>query len=275
MSIKPVDLVAFDLDGTILNDEKKVSSTDWQTLVELGAKNILRVVATGRNHFSLIHVLPADFPADFVVFSSGAGIMHWPSKKILYCQHMETGHLKEVVRVLINYRLNFTVHLPIPNNHHILLHAAYPNAENLLSYVNHYKDFVSPLVIENLPSEATQLIVLLNGQSHLFYELKQQFPFVKTILTTSPIDHKTLWMEIFHPAVSKANGLKWICNHLKNPDMRTFGIGNDFNDWDLLNHTHHSFVVSNAPNEMKTQFRQVTSNNESGFSQAILEVFKN
>jgi hypothetical protein len=80
-------------------------------------------------------------------------------------------------------------------------------------------------------------------------------------------------MEIFHPHVSKANGLAWLMNYLAVGDIPTFGIGNDFNDIDLLDFTHHSFVVENANPDLKNQYKVTASNNQQGFTKAISTVF--
>ncbi|MFA6403151.1 MAG: HAD hydrolase family protein [Salinivirgaceae bacterium] len=274
MPIQDIDIVAFDLDGTLLNDEKKASPFDLQTLEQLERLKILRVVATGRNYYSLLKVLPFDFPADYVVFSSGAGIMDWKSKQILYTRMLEKSELKLAVDILIQYQLNFSVHLAIPNNHHILLHAPHPKADDLVNYTNFYKDFVTPFNPNKIPKQATQLIVLLNHHVNLFDELQTKMDFAKTILTTSPINHQSMWMEIFHRSVSKANGLVWLCHHLKMEHPVTMGIGNDFNDIDLLNHADISFVVSNAPKELKEKHPSVKSNNESGFTDAVTSIIK-
>ena len=60
-----------------------------------------------------------------------------------------------------------------------------------------------------------------------------------------------------------------ICN-LKGIDRnQTVGIGNDYNDLDLLEFTHHSFVTENAPEEIKHRFQIVPSNEKDGFVVAI------
>ena len=64
-----IELVASDLDGTLLNMDKTVSADDFSTLNSLGDKNIYRVIATGRTLFSLKEVITKDFPIDYIIFS--------------------------------------------------------------------------------------------------------------------------------------------------------------------------------------------------------------
>jgi hydroxymethylpyrimidine pyrophosphatase-like HAD family hydrolase len=76
-------------------------------------------------------------------------------------------------------------------------------------------------------------------------------------------------MEIFHQSVSKGNGVKFVCDSLKIEHEHTLGIGNDFNDLDLLDFTNYSYIVENGPEEMKDRFLSAWSNEESAFAQVV------
>ena len=76
-------------------------------------------------------------------------------------------------------------------------------------------------------------------------------------------------MEIFHQAVSKGNGVKFVCDTFKIEHEYTLGIGNDFNDLDLLEFTNYSYVVENSPQELKGRFLSAKSNEDNAFAQAI------
>ena len=92
---------------------------------------------------------------------------------------------------------------------------------------------------------------------------------VKIIRATSPIDHKSIWMEVFHPDVSKGNACLYLSKCLGISQKNTIGIGNDYNDIDLLEFANQSFVVENAPAELTESYRTVSSNNDSGFTMAV------
>ena len=55
----------------------------------------------------------------------------------------------------------------------------------------------------------------------------------------------------------------------------TVGIGNDFNDVDLLEMTHESYVVANAPDELKQRFNVVGSNEKNGFAEVVKRIVSN
>jgi hypothetical protein len=46
----------------------------------------------------------------------------------------------------------------------------------------------------------------------------------------------------------------------------TVGIGNDYNDFDLLEFTGHSFLTENAPSIIKNTFPNLPSNENDAFA---------
>ena len=72
-----LQMVITDLDGTLANPEQKISQADLDTLKRLGEMDIIRVIATGRSLYSAIKILDKNLPIDYLLFSSGAGILSW------------------------------------------------------------------------------------------------------------------------------------------------------------------------------------------------------
>jgi hydroxymethylpyrimidine pyrophosphatase-like HAD family hydrolase len=95
------------------------------------------------------------------------------------------------------------------------------------------------------------------------------FPEVKVVRTSSPLESGYIWMEIFHRTVSKGNGVKFICDTLNIEHELTLGIGNDFNDLDLLEFTNYSYIVDNGPEELKSMYLKTCSNEENAFAWAL------
>ncbi len=104
-----------------------------------------------------------------------------------------------------------------------------------------------------------------------FEDLEQALARHKVILTTSPLDMASRWIEIFPRTVSKAIASAWICAELGLDPKRALAIGNDFNDRDLLDWAPDARVVANAPEALKQSYLSVSSNDDDGFSQAVQE----
>jgi hydroxymethylpyrimidine pyrophosphatase-like HAD family hydrolase len=55
---------------------------------------------------------------------------------------------------------------------------------------------------------------------------------------------------------------------------QTLGIGNDYNDFDLLETTRHSFLTDNSPEKIKHRYPLVPSNEQDAFAvlvQSLME----
>lgn len=259
-----------DLDGTLLNDEGTVSKRDINTLENLGNRGIIRVIATGRSPYSYSKALPDDFPIDYLIFSSGAGAVDLEKKSLIYKTELSADQVQLIVDELMRHKVDFMVHEPIPSNHRFLYYRSGINNPDFDRRLAVYQPFCQPFApgVE-YGSSAAQIIAVLPHDVKWFKKLKGNFPELKVIRATSPLDGHSIWMEIFRRDVSKAFGIEHICMLMGVKSQEVVTIGNDYNDLDMLKHFSNSYVVSNAPEELKKQFKVVKSNNESGFTDAV------
>lgn len=274
MNSKKWEMVITDLDGTLFNDNKEVSITDMKSLYWLGENNILRVIATGRNFYSLNKVIKPTFPIDYLIFSSGAGIYDWKNRRLLHSEKIDKKEVKEISRILIDHRIDFMIHKTIPENHHFLYHRVSETNPDFERRIEVYKEFAIPLnPLQENYDDACQIIAVLPNNIELFKELTTKFTDLKIIRTTSPLDGESIWMEIFPENVSKGHAIKWLCNKLKIPHNKTIGIGNDYNDLDMLEFTDQSYIVANAPDDLQKKFPVCSSNQEHAFSDVVSRYF--
>jgi hydroxymethylpyrimidine pyrophosphatase-like HAD family hydrolase len=265
-------MVISDLDGTLLNRERRISSRDRRTLHLLGRRGTVRVVATGRSLYSVHRVLPPDFPIDYLVFSSGAGIMAWPGQDLL-CSH-SLGHreIQRVFRVLSVRKLDFMVHRPIPDNHEFVYFRHNSGNPDFLSRLRLYRQFAAPGQPGVLDwEEACQFLAVVypEASGKLVDGLRRELSPLQVIRTTSPLDMSSTWLEIFPPQVSKSQAGAWLAERLQIGRDAVMAVGNDYNDHDLLHWAGSGFVVANAPVELRRHLPSVASHRKSGFSEAV------
>lgn len=268
-----IKIVVSDLDGTLLPSMGEVSNRNYECLQQLKESGITRVIATGRTLYSAMAVLPEDFPIDYLIFSSGAGIMDWKSKELIYSQQIEAEEVLELSQILMDHEIDFMILDPIPNNHQFWYYKTGNKNSDFDRRLNLYKQFSTPVGnIQDTNRDACQILAILPNKEAWFEELKTKFDDIKIIRATSPLDHESIWMEIFPLHISKGHGCEWLCNRLKISANDSFVIGNDYNDIDLLEWGKHSYVVDNAPHELKNKY-QVTENViKDGFAIAVQKV---
>ncbi len=254
-----IKMVLLDLDGTLLNDDKKIGHLDLEVLEKLGKQGVKRIFATGRTFYSCLQVLKNDHPFDYLVFSSGAGVYDWKAKQLINSFTIEKEKVLEIEKQLISLKLNFSIHFPIPENHKYYYFKANSETTDFDWRNSIYKDFSFELSNGYPLDFATQFLVILKDESD-FEHIANKFPEMKVIRATSPIDGKSVWLEIFNPGVSKAKGGEFICEKLNINQESTLSIGNDYNDLDLLNWTKFSYVVKNSPQVLLDKFKHCTDN---------------
>ena len=270
-----IKAVFTDLDRTLLKNNGTFSETNLRAMKVLAENNIKLIIATGRNILSAKKVLTIEHCFDYLVFSSGAGIIHWQTKEIIYENHINKENTKKAIDILLKHDVDFMVHDIIPENHkfYYWIHHLLPDFRRRIKL---YNEFAKPLELDHSPIKATQLLaVLKQNEEDKFERIKNELKFVKVIRATSPLDNRSIWLEVFPQNISKGHSAKWLCKELGIEKNETVGIGNDFNDVDLLEMTHESNVVANAPDELKQRFNVVGSNEKNGFAKVVKRIVSN
>jgi Cof subfamily protein (haloacid dehalogenase superfamily) len=257
-----------DIDGTLLNSEGKISAQNMAAIKNLKAQNIPVVLATGRNLFSVRKVFSPDFPIDYLIFSTGLGIVDWKTQKLIFSSGMESSTVHSIAEYLIKNDISFFLQNHLPDNHFFYAYKSSKAPGDFYRRLTVYQDFLLETIPESsLPEDISQLIAIVEEHDDLmrFAEIKD----VNKVRSTSPLDHKSIWIEFFPKNISKGHAVSWLCDYLDVPKEQTISIGNDYNDLEMLEFTEHSYCVANAPEVLKERYNVVASNNQNGVEQAI------
>lgn len=268
----PAGLFITDLDGTLLGPERKIAEDDRRALHALGDAGIVRAVATGRSIFSLRRLDLAALPVDYLIVSSGAGVLEHPSGRLLRAVSMEEGDVRRACRALRELGFDFMIHEPIPETHRFRYVALTGNNPDFTARIELYRDVAQPAEKDcAAPGQATQIVAILppGRAAEGVDAVRRALPGLTVIRTTSPLDGRSTWVEILPPGVSKASGAAWLADRLGIPHRLTAAVGNDFNDLELLSWAETAFVTGNAPEELRRRFTTVPANRHGGVGEAI------
>jgi len=272
LNAKPEGMFITDFDGTLRRSDDGFSPQDLAALEELGSANIVRVIATGRSLASFRSAVTTTLPIDYIVFSSGAGVVTASEWKLVRKTSLSPEQVSSVANLLIEAGYNFTIHKPVPGSHIFAYHAAGVSDTDFERRLSYSKDHSWPL--EGRHEEfgpASQFVAIVPGSEGalIFEEMKMKLKDFSIIRTTSPLDHQSAWIEIFPKIVSKGLTTAWLAEELGVSRQNTLFVGNDFNDQDILEWAKTSYVVANSPAELKERFPQVASNDNGGVAEAI------
>ena len=262
-------MVITDLDGTLLNNNSEISKKNKETLELLGANSYCRVIATGRSVYSFSKVIPENFPIDFLIFSTGAGIVDWKKKELIHFTNIPAEEVKTITKILEENELSFMVHKPVPKNHEFDYFIGSYILPDFKRRCRMYESFAKKIKNHHdYQGEACQLLTMFEEAGDKFHTVASHLANYKVIRTTSPISSQAVWMEIFSKNVSKGNAIEWLCKHLKIKPETTLAIGNDYNDIDMLEFASESYVVGNAPQTLRKAYKIAATNNANGFAEA-------
>lgn len=235
-----------DLDGTLLRDGR-ISTDDLDALRRLGELGILRVIATGRSLYSAQACLPPDFPADYLVLSTGNQVINWQTREILRSLSLSGQEVQDICAFLRHLEVNFMVHDDFPDNHRFAYHrgkARISDFERRLAiYEAHCREEAACAKMNN----ASQILAIVDAGEAVLHDLiARKLGNHSVIRATSPLDDRSIWIEIFAQNVSKADGIMHIVDHHGLHGALMAAIGNDHNDKDMLDLAHIPFRVDDA-----------------------------
>jgi hydroxymethylpyrimidine pyrophosphatase-like HAD family hydrolase len=268
---QPRGLFIMDFDGTLLRSDRTFSSIDLDALEQLGELGIIRTIATGRSLYSFNTAAVRDLPVDYVIFSMGAGVLQHTEGKVVRRVSLETHEVQRACKILKTNRLDFMIHRTIPDNHMFSYFRSNGGNDDFERRLKLYSRFAVPLneATDDFGPATQLLAVVPNRGSHTVLEkVRSELPDYSVIRTTSPLDGKATWIEIFPAAVSKSRTAAWLAEALNIGNREIVSVGNDYNDLDLLEWTAQSYVVDNAPADLKNRFAGVASNNNGGVAEA-------
>jgi Cof subfamily protein (haloacid dehalogenase superfamily) len=281
----PSGMFVSDLDGTLLTDERLIRAADLEALSALQGRNIVTAIATGRSYYSFNKLFDAFsfssahpyLPVNYVIFSTGAGIMRYPDKKILQSFSLPRQDVLEVCRYLEETLVDYMVQRPVPDTNHFVYRSHGRDNSDFNTRVKLYASYAQPFggggvgSLNDL-SDATQVLCIIPAEDghRIGAQISEKFPDLSVIKATSPLDHSSIWIEIFHPAVKKSSAVEWLCSHLGVVSENVCAVGNDYNDEDMLERAGAGFVTKNGPASLRKIYRGVSSNNDCAISEAVM-----
>jgi HAD superfamily hydrolase (TIGR01484 family) len=264
-------ILAVDLDGTLHFPDSGIDPREIETLEALGRDATVRVLATGRSWHSVLKVLPASFPIDYLVFSSGSGIVEWKTQSLLVSHHLDPSHTQKAIALFLSYSLDFMVHAPLPHAHQFYFHRTeQPNADFDFRLSLH-QQHGSPLNAASPQFAASQILAICprGNPDAPFSDLSAGLPEMNVVRATSPLDGKSIWIEAFSKKASKSLGVSWVAERYGISKEDVLAVGNDYNDLDLLAWAGTAFVMDNSPSLLQQKHPTVPCDHRKGVTEAV------
>jgi len=250
-------LIALDLDGTLLKDNKTISLKTKDILKKARAEGHIVMIATGRPYRSsemYYHELELDTP---IVNFNGA-FMHHPRKPDwgIYHEPLDVKVAKEIVDACRSFQF-----------HNII-------AEVMDDVYFHYHDekLLDIFGLGNPRITTGDLCNFLNDSptSLLIHTEEEELKVIREHLAGihAEVIEQRSWaapwhvIEIIKTGLNKAVGLKKASEYFQIPQERIIAFGDEDNDLEMIEYAGHGVAMGNAINLLKNIANDITLTNE-------------
>ncbi|WP_214480596.1 Cof-type HAD-IIB family hydrolase [Bacillus sp. SM2101] len=251
-------VIALDLDGTLLNNEKHITNRNLQAVLNCYNNGKKIIIATARPPRTVKDFLPTVLRevSSFVYYNGALVVDHLSH----FEEHISIS--KKITARVFDYCLDYDQNCSVSVE---VRDKWFANEEICDASIFNVKYRPRILPFEQLKEfEATKLLLTGFNDAKKLQELFGEY--VKLIVT----DNGKL-IQIMNKNVSKKTGILRLCNHfgVKQSDVIVFG--DDYNDLDMFNMNGYGIAMANAVQELKEIADEVTDTNDNDGVAKILE----
>lgn len=277
-------LIAFDLDGTLLNEKQQIPTSTIQIIKQLQDRGNQIAVATGRS-YSACKYYAKMIQADYVVSCNGALIVDEKRQEILQQNPLSRETAKEVLSILYDHhdklKIQWDSHqtyytnnvLPFEQEYVDAFLTQYPQETFSMKVVDSQKAFQE--FHENIleEEEIYQIFTFSMVKPPLEYEsVLERLQNFKDI---QYVDFKTNYTDVTRTGVSKGNALDFLAKRHELVRDQVMAFGDHHNDVTMMSYAGVSVAMGNGEEEIKEIAKHVTrSNKQNGVEWFLKDFFR-
>ena len=276
MTSLPVQLLALDIDGTLLNPQFQISPEDLAAIRRAHDLGVEIVVATGRRHqFAL--AVARKLGVDLCLISSNGAVTRSLTGERFHRDLLPVEICREVCAAMVDFRGNLVVTFDKEGKGTLVLERLDELGASIQRWLEtnlEFIDFVIPIekaLLED-PVQAmycgtiarmqqAQARLESSGVRHRINVLKTEYP-----------ERGLCMVDILNQGCSKGHALERWARHRGIARERVMAIGDNYNDVEMLEYAGIPVIMGNASEELRgREWRVTRPNSESGVAAAIEE----
>ncbi|MFP5494039.1 Cof-type HAD-IIB family hydrolase [Parvimonas sp. G1641] len=273
--------VCLDLDGTLLDDNKKISDRSFLLLDNLIENGIEVIIATGR-HFYMVSDFLKPLKRDIMVCANNGAMSRFKeSNKLVNVEYVSNCKFLEIYNKALECGMNPYIYVDsFVDGYHLAVKDGQPKKSHFEENIVDKKiavdsvRYFSQIDVKSL--ETVLCIAFLDQKERIdeFFEyFKDEEDLVKNMYFV-PNGKKVLEFQS-----KKAD--KWIAitNYLKSKNIslsEVVSFGDEFNDKSMVKNSGMGFAMKNGIEELKSLTKNITefTNNEDGVYFELKKIFK-
>lgn len=259
-------ILFLDLDGTLTNDEKKITPKTKEALINIQEQGHIVALASGRPTPGMVPVaeeLQLEKYGGYIMSFNGGKIMNWQTKETIFENVMDRKYIPDLIRYARQNNLGLITY----DAKHALV------ATRMDQYIA-----MEAMFINKIPAYMTDVekYVNYNPNKCLFtaepaiseyHEKKIAEKFGQDLGIYRSSDY---FIEVVPKGIDKAASIKVLIEKLGISRENTIACGDGFNDLSMIRYAGVGVAMENAVDAVKAEADYITaSNNDDGIVQVI------
>ena len=259
-------LIALDMDGTLLNEEKKITERTKAAIDAARAKGVTVVLATGRpidGVMRYLEELDMFTENDYVLSYNGALVLKTKSREVVSKVALQGSDLKYLFN--LSKELGVNIHgfseerglITPKENKYTDIEATINNIKYTLDDYSDISDdhsFIKIMMVDE-PELLDEAISKLPKEVYDKYTVVKSAPF---------------FLEFLNKKVNKGTGVELLASHLGVKQDEIITMGDAGNDLHMIEYAGMGIAMGNATDDIKAIANYITdSNSEDGVAKAI------
>lgn len=251
MTAKDIKLVALDMDGTLLDSQKKIPP-DFIPWVRQHP-HIKTVIASGRQYHTLEHDMAPI--KDSLIFIAENGGLVFEKGKTIYSNVMTEKNISDCLS-LIAHVPGATPILCGTNSAYLQEPDADAKKGALIYYIRH--DFRDDIIQAASEDQIVKIAIYIKNKAA--EDSMKYFDDIDSSL--SVVVSGDSWIDIANASVNKGNAIKAIQDRLHIKPEESMAFGDYFNDIEMLQNCGESYCMENGHPSVKAAAKYITSSND-------------
>lgn len=259
-----MELIVFDLDGTLLNKRSEITVYTHDTLAALAERGIAYTVATGRTLHGAIDVLQGH---DFLlpqIFKNGVMIWNPEQEDYSLRNFLTLNEISHVLEAILAQKITPFLFTLEPGNRHAIYHPPLQTEIEEKLAVDFAKRMeVDVLPVAELPADAdiTNISALGVPEAVIAVEMLIESERQLVAYAGSALEDKSMkWIDIHHSNASKGGAVDVLRAQLGASKVLCFGDSD--NDLSMFATADECYAPENAKEEVKAAATEVIGHHD-------------
>lgn len=259
-----IKLIATDLDGTLLRNDKTISEKTKKILKNYIERDGKLVLSTGRAYFGTEWVADELGLKGIVITYNGARIYDREKNKVIYHAPLE----EDIVKKIIDISRKKNIHLNLYQGDDWFVESR--ERDEAEYYTKACGKEPIEKSFENF-QDYSMTKALFIGEKEILQVLKGELTEVLGDTVHLTYSHTT-YLEVLNREVNKGAALKKVAQYYGIEREKIAAFGDEMNDREMLEYAHYGVAMKNANPELKKYAKYETlSNDEDGVVEFILK----